>query len=103
MINLVIKKINGEWKVVQADDNRKTQVKAKPGQRITWTTEGTEVFFQFMTDKLFNNYNFNGKNKSKIALTVNAKAGRGMYPYAVFCMEDSTFAKGDSPPVIIIE
>ncbi|NIV13314.1 MAG: hypothetical protein GWN62_19125, partial [Aliifodinibius sp.] len=49
-VNLTIKKIEGEWKVV--DESDKTHVKAKKGAKVTWTAVGTDVYFQFMDGKL---------------------------------------------------
>lgn len=120
-LNLTIKKINGEWKVV--DQSEQTKVKAKKGAKVTWTAEGTDVYFQFMEGKLV----AKEKDKEKArksdeaeslpeiyttnrvlagqsqAFIVRASIKKGNYPYAVFCMADSVFATGDSPPQIIVE
>lgn len=100
---LSIKKIGKEWKVVDAADNKKTEVKAKKGERIAWKPEGTEVFFQFMDDKLFKKYNEKSKSGKELVLKINGNAAKKTYAYAVFCLADSTFATGDSPPKIIVE
>lgn len=100
---LSIKKIGKEWKVVDAADNKKTEVKAKKGERIAWKSEGTEVFFQFMDDRLFKKYNEKSKKGKELVLKINGKAAKKTYTYAVFCLEDSTFATGGSPPKIIVD
>ena len=100
---LSIKKIGKEWKVVDANDNNKTKVKAKKGERISWKAEGTEVYFQFMDDKLFKKYNEKSKSGKPMVLKINGNAEKKTYAYAVFCLEDSSFATGDSPPKIIVD
>jgi hypothetical protein len=120
-VNLTIKKIDGEWKVV--NDSSQTKVKAKKGAKISWTAEGTDVYFQFMEGKLLAKVKDKDKARNseeaaslpEIYSTNRVSAGqsqsfiirasikRGDYPYAVFCMADSVFATGDSPPKIIIE
>ncbi len=98
--DLVIKKIDGEWKVVHAQDHAKKTVKAKKRDKITWKAEGTDVYFQFMDEQLFGRSKDHGKN---LTLTVTDNARRGSHFYAVFCLADCTFATGNSPPEIIIE
>jgi hypothetical protein len=120
-VNLTIKKIDGAWKVV--NDSSQTKVKAKKGAKITWTAEGTDVYFQFMEGRLLARVKDKDKARksdeaenlpdiystNKIpagqsqSFIVRASVKKGDYPYAVFCMADSVFATGDSPPKIIIE
>ena len=100
---LSIKKIGKEWKVVDAADNKKTEVKAKKGERIAWKAEGTEVFFQFMDEKLFKKYNEKSKSGKELVLKINGNAEKKTYAYAVFCLADSSFATGGSPPRIIVD
>ncbi len=97
-----IKKIDGEWKVVLSEDPTK-KVKAKKKDKITWNIEGTDVFFQFMDESLFGESKAHGKNGKKVTLTIRDNMPVGTYKYAVFCLQDSTFATGNSPPEIIIE
>lgn len=101
-VQLTIKKISGEWKVVFTQDPTK-KVKAKKKDKITWNIEGTDVFFQFMDQGLFGEFKTHGKKGKKVTLTIRDNISIGTYNYAVFCLEDSTFATGNSPPVIIIE
>jgi hypothetical protein len=98
---LIIKKIGDEWKVVLADDSTKTKVKAKKKDKITWRAEGTDVFFQFMSEDLFGKFKDKSKNK-KLTLTITENAELGVHKYAVFCLADSQFATGGSPPEIDI-
>lgn len=120
-INLKIKKVNNEWKVV--DESYATQVKAKTGDKVTWTAEGTDAYFQFIEGKLVAKEKDKEKASKKgeaeslaeiyttnkvaagesVSFVIRASAAKGKYPYAVFCTADSVFATGDSPPKIIIE
>lgn len=95
-------KIKGEWKVVLTQDHKK-KIKAKKKDKITWKVEGTDVFFQFMDENLFGKSKTHGKNGEYVTLTIRDNMPVGTYKYAVFCLEDSTFATGNSPPEIIIE
>ncbi|MCH8127611.1 hypothetical protein IIC38_16885 [candidate division KSB1 bacterium] len=95
-------KIKGEWKVVLTQDHKK-KIKAKKKDKITWKVEGTDVFFQFMDESLFGKSKSSGKKNKPVTLTIRDNVSVGTYKYAVFCLEDSTFATGYSPPVIIIE
>jgi plastocyanin len=98
--SLSVKKVENQWKVVSATGDT---VKAKPGDRVTWTAVGTDAYFQFMDDKLFGGFTRMVKAGQKLTLPVGAGARKGINPYAVFCVAGSQFARGDSPPIIIIE
>ena len=102
-VNLLIKKVNKTWKVIDATDSLKTSIKAKKGQKITWTAVGTDVYFQFMDDKLVGKFKNALKDGKSISLNIGQNAKVGINPYAVFCMADLEFAEGNSPPVIIVE
>ena len=102
-LSLVVKKIKNNWKVVEAADNSKTSVRAKKGQKIVWTAEGTDVFFQFMDDKLVGKFKNDLKDGKSVSLTIGNNAKVGVNSYAAFCTADMDFAEGDSPPVIIVE
>jgi len=98
--SISITKVGTQWKVVSATGDT---VKAKPGELIVWTAVGTDAYFQFMDDKIFGNYTRMVKAGQKLTLPVGAAARKGVHAYAVFCLTDKQFARGDSPPIIIIE
>jgi hypothetical protein len=100
---LSVRKVKNKWKVVDSQDSTKTKVIAKKNEKIVWTAEGSEVYFQFLDEKLFGDYTKKLKAGQKLKLTIGNKAKSGPNRYAVFCLADSTFATGDSPPEIIIE
>ncbi len=100
---LSIQKVKNKWKVVDEMDTTKTMVKAKRGERIVWIAKGSDVYFQFMDQKLFGDYTRSLKNGQRLVLTIGSQAKGGPNRYAVFCMADKAFATGESPPVIIIE
>ncbi len=110
--NLVIMKIGKEWKVVDASDYTKTKVEVKKKDTIIWTVKGTDASLQFPDnlfnpvdpeDSLHNGYTKFLKNGKKLKLKVKDNAPAGTYEYAVFCIVDGVFARGDSPPKIIIK
>ena len=48
-LDLKIKNIGGAWKVVYSSN--KTKVRVKGGDKITWTAEGSDVVFQYPSQK----------------------------------------------------
>ena len=108
--DLIVMKIYDEWRVVDASDHTKSKVKVKKGDRIVWTAEGTNAYFQFPAplfecaeDSLDNGYTAFVKDGKKLNCKVKDDAQSGIYEYAVFCTAGGVFAKGDSPPKIVIE
>ncbi len=110
--NLKIIKIDGTWKVVDASDYSKTKIRVKKKDIIVWTAEGTDVYFQFpgklfnptaAADSLKDGYTKFLKDGKKLKLKVRSDALSGIYEYAVFCTANGEFAKGESPPKIVID
>ena len=105
-------KIEGIWRVVDATDTTKTELKVNRKDTIVWTLEGTNAYFQFpnklfnpvsQQDSLKNGYTKFKKDGQKLKLKIKDNAPSGTYAYAIFCTADSTFAQADSPPRIIIK
>jgi hypothetical protein len=101
--HLVIMKVQDTWKVVQEEDSTRTLVVARKGDRIRWIARGSDVYFQFMDARIFGGHTQMLPDGKELTLTVSRVARAGENPYAVFCLKDREFARGDSPPVIIIE
>lgn len=110
--DLALIKIGTDWKVVEANDHTKTKVKVKKKDIIVWSVKGTDAYFQFpaelfnpvsSADSLYNGYTKFVKDGKKLKLEVKDDAPAGTYEYAVFCTADGVFAKGGSPPKIVIE
>ncbi len=102
-VHLVVKKINNQWRVVDATDNTRTRVTAKRGEKVVWTAEGSDMYFQFIDQKLFGDYTRTLKAGQKLMLVVGNQAHSGENAYAVFCTATNEYARGDSPPKIIVE
>ena len=109
---LKIMKIGGIWKVVNETDTTKKKVVAQRNDTIIWTAEGTDAYFQFPDsifkpigphDSLQNGYTKFLRNEKKLSLKIKMNAPLKTYIYAVFCIADSTYAQGDSPPKIILK
>lgn len=105
-------KVDGVWKVVDATDTSNTQIKVKKKDTIVWKIEGTDAVFQFpqqlfdpadSTDALADGYTKTVKDGHKLKLKVRSDAASGIYEYAVFCKTDGVFARGSSPPKIIVQ
>ncbi len=109
---LKIVKIDNVWRVVDATDSTKTKIKVKKKDTVIWTAEGTDAYFQFpetlfnpvsAKDSLHNGYTKFLKNGKKLKLKVKDNAPAGTYEYSVFCTPAGVYARGDSPPKIIVE
>ncbi len=105
-------KVEGIWRVVDATDTTKTELKVNRKDTIVWTVGGTNAYFQFpdslfkpvgREDSLKNGYTKFIKDGHKLKLKIKDNAPSGTYAYAVFCGADSMFAQADSPPRIIIK
>ncbi len=101
--HLLIMKIKKDWKVVSAQDTTRTTVRVKKGDKIIWTAHGSDVYMQFIDQKLFGKYTQFIADGDQLRVTVGNLAKKGNNPYAVFCTADMQFATGDSPPVIIVD
>jgi hypothetical protein len=102
-VEISITKVNKKWKAVESSDHTKIDIKAKRGQKIIWTAEGSDLYFQFMDENLVGNYTRTLKDGKKLTLVIGPNAKKGVNYYAVFCLSDSTYAEGGSPPKITIE
>jgi hypothetical protein len=109
--DLAVIQIDGVWKVVNAADST-TVVKVKKNDKIVWTAEGTDAVFQFQ-DQIFDttdgDYSLSQgfteelRDGKKLKLKIKKDAPAGTYVYSVFCVTDSVYAIGSSPPKIIVE
>jgi len=99
---LVVKKINDVWRVVHADDELKSDVTVRRGDRIRWTVEGSNASFQFSDDRLFGGGTRTIRDGNPLVLAVRGGAEFGIYTYSVFLHEDQQFAVGNSPPRIFV-
>lgn len=111
-IELQIKKIDNSWWVVEKEKKKPAIIKVKRNDKIEWQSEGTDVYFQFPknifihernNDTLKEGYTKFLKDGKKLKLKIRNEAQKGIYEYAVFCTANGEFAKGGSPPKIIVE
>jgi len=101
--NLVVKMINDEWRVVLRDDETRSTVIVRKGDRIRWTVEGSDASFQFEDEGLVGHSTRTLRAGNPMVLAVGNGARIGSYTYSVFIHKDLTFARGESPPRIIVE
>ncbi len=99
----IIGKLGNSWKVYSSLDSTNRIIQANPGDRVIWTASGSELFFQFPDESIFNSSGATLANGNELTLTVSMNAKAGEYTYSVFCTMDNQFATGDSPPKIIIK
>ena len=100
---LAVMKIDDVWRVVNSADSSCT-VKVNRNDKIIWTTEGTNAEFHF-NEAIFDTSgsNYYVKDNHKLQLKIKGDAKPGTYEYSVFCLADSVYAIGCSPPKIIVE
>lgn len=101
--NLVVKIIDDEWRVVLRDDNERSTIIVKRGDRIRWTVEGSGASFQFEDETLFGGNIRTVQPGNPLVIAIGNGARIGSHTYAVFIHEDLVFARGESPPRIFVE
>lgn len=99
---LVVKVIDDEWRVVHKQDESKSTIVVKRNDRISWTVEGSRVSMQF-DPSLFGGNTWDVEDGDTFMRPVAPSARLGEYTYAVFIHSDQVFARGESPPRIIVE
>ncbi len=99
---LVVKLINNEWRVVFEDDYSKSDVTLRRGDRIRWIVEGSDVSFQFPDIRIFGDGTKVVRAGNSLVMAVSANSPFGNFPYAVFVHESMSYARGQSPPRIIV-
>ena len=108
---LLVTKADGVWRVFDATDTTNTHVKVKKNDTIIWEVNGTDAYFQFpdqifnavdKSDSLAGGYTKFVKAGHKLKLKIRGDAPAGTYAYAVFCTAGGVFARGGSPPIIIV-
>ena len=99
---LVLKVINDEWRVVFEDDYTKSDVTLRRGDRIRWVVEGSDASFQFPDSRIFGQETRVVRAGNSLVMAISAQSPTGTFPYSVFVHEAMTFARGQSPPRIII-
>jgi len=101
--NLVVKQINDEWRVVNPEDETRSTIVVKRGDRVRWVVEGSDASFQFEDENLFGGNIRTVRAGNPLVLAIANGARIGLHAYAVFIHTDMVFAKGESPPKIIVE
>ncbi|MGY6523151.1 MAG: hypothetical protein ACXIUD_15570 [Mongoliitalea sp.] len=99
---LVVKVINDEWRVVIDGDESRSDVTMRRGDRIRWVVEGSDASLTFPDQKIFGHDTREVKAGNPLVLAVSANSPRGTFAYTVFVHEGMTYARGQSPPRIII-
>ncbi|NBB85681.1 MAG: hypothetical protein GVY12_05575 [Bacteroidetes bacterium] len=100
---LEVKQIDQEWRVVLEGDERQSDITVRRGDRVRWVVQGSDASFQFLETTLFGDGSRVIRDGRPLVLTIRTEAADGIYPYAVFIHEDLEYARGQSPPRIIID
>ncbi|WP_194973329.1 hypothetical protein [Aquiflexum lacus] len=99
---VVVKIIGDEWRVVLEDDESKSDVTLRRGDRIRWIVEGSDASFAFPDIRIFGQETRDVKDGNPLVMAVSANSPKGTFAYTVFIHESMTYARGQSPPRIIV-
>ena len=100
---ILIQKVGGVWMVRDNFNNKKPIIYR--GQKVMWIAYRTDTYIQFPDSTIFEEekgFTAHGKDNIPLRLTVRADADTGTYVYSVFCLKDSVYGKGGSPPEFIV-
>lgn len=91
------------WKIVDSKDPDKVEIEVARGDTVVWKApEESDIYFQFMDDRLTGVFTEVANRGESLSLTIGERAKEGENPYAAFVLNDSTYARGESPPRLII-
>lgn len=99
---VVVKLINDEWRVVLEDDESQSDVTLRRGDRIRWIVEGSDASFSFPETRIFGQETRDVRAGNPLVLAISQDSPQGEFPYTVFIHESMTYARGQSPPRIIV-
>jgi len=101
--DLAIMLVDDVWKIVDAQDPSKTEIVVSRGDTVVWSApEDINIYFQFMDQELTGEYTQEALGGASLRLVIGENAEAGYHPYAVFVLEDSVYAVGESPPRMFI-
>ncbi len=98
-----IGKLNNLWKVHDPKNPQNRIIRASKGDKVIWAASGSELYFQFPDESVFDSTEATVADGKELALIVSMNAKPGRYTYSGFCAKEKKFATGDSPPTIIIQ
>jgi plastocyanin len=99
---VVVKVIGDEWRVVLEGDDSKSDVRLRRGDRIRWVVEGSDASFAFPDSRIFGHESREVRAGNPLVMAVSANSPKGTFAYSVFIHESMTYARGQSPPRIIV-
>ncbi|SMD42832.1 hypothetical protein SAMN00777080_1397 [Aquiflexum balticum DSM 16537] len=99
---VVVKIIGDEWRVVLEDDESQSDVIVRRGDRIRWVVEGSDASFAFPDIRIFGLETREVKDGNPLVMAISANSPKGTFAYTVFIHESMTYARGQSPPRIIV-
>lgn len=92
---IAITVIDELWKVPTIEVSR--------GDTVVWTApQKSDVYIQFMDDKLVGSYTQTIERGGQLNLIIGPQAKQGDNQYAVFLYNERVYARGDSPPRLIV-
>ena len=100
---LEVKLIDSEWRVVLEGDEQQSDITVRRGDRVRWVVQGSDASFQFLETTLFGDGSRTVRDGRPMVLAIRDEAADGIYPYSVFIHNDLEYARGQSPPRIIID
>lgn len=101
--DLAAVQVGNVWKIVQTQDTTQTTVNVARGDTVVWHAPAeADIFFQFMTLELAGIFTESLMKGERLTAVIGMEASTGAHPYAVFVYDERVYARGDSPPILII-
>ena len=103
----IIRDEEGRWLIVDRENNPVTP-KLVPGDTVIWQIEGSDAFFQFPTQQLFEQlqkeetWTQELRDGGELVLKVAKDVPPDEYVYAAFSNRTERYAEGASPPKLLI-
>jgi len=101
MHKVVVKEIDGEWRVVLEGDESKSDVYANRGDRVIWNVRGSAVTFKFPNACILGFKSAGRSNNVPLDKTILKDSPPGVFEYSVFIKKSGTYARGQSSSIFI--
>jgi hypothetical protein len=98
-----VKLIKGEWRVVLKGDESKSDIIANKKDIVRWRVYGSDVVFNFPDTRIFGFGDRKVKSGKFLTLPILADSPSGEFTYTVLIKKSGTYARGQSPPRIIVK
>lgn len=94
---------SGVWKIVDAENPKEKKIEVARGDTVVWQApDESDIYFQFMDKNLTGVFTAVVNSGESLSLVIGKDAKVGDNPYAVFVLNGRSYARGESPPRMMI-